>query len=51
MSESLEHKKRYYARVKYVAEFEKWLKREPKMYRLIAWHQWKKERPVLKGDL
>ena len=50
MNAGMEHKKRYYERVRYVAEFEKWLQREPSMFRVIAWHRWKKQRPILKGD-
>lgn len=46
MSERQEHKKRFQMRVRYVAEFDKWLDREPPMFRVFAWRRWKRERPV-----
>lgn len=49
MSESREHKKRYNLRLEYIAEFNKWLDREPPRMRTIKWHRWKKERPIWKG--
>lgn len=45
MSESREHKKRYNQKLEYIARFEKWLKKEPSMIRVFAWHKWKKQRP------
>lgn len=46
MSERQEHKRRYNLRLQYIAEFNKWLDREPPRYRLFAWRKWKAERPV-----
>ena len=46
MSESREHKKRYNQKLEYIARFEKWLEQEPSMFNFIAWHKWKKERPI-----
>ena len=46
MSERQEHKRRYNLRLQYIAEFEKWLDREPPRYRPFAWRRWKAERPV-----
>lgn len=46
MSERQEHKKRYNQRLQYIAEFGKWLDREPPMWRIFAWRRWKAERPV-----
>ena len=46
MSERQEHKKRYNLRLQYIAEFQKWLDREPPMLRVFKWRRWKRERPV-----
>jgi len=46
MSERQEHKRRYNLRLQYIAEFQKWLDREPHMLRVFAWRRWKMERPV-----
>ena len=46
MSERQEKKKRYNLRLQYIAEFCKWLDREPPMARIFAWRRWKRERPV-----
>ena len=46
MSESREHKRRYNLRLEFIAEFGKWLDREPPMIFLWRWRKWKKERPV-----
>lgn len=46
MSERQEHKKRYNLRLQYIAEFQKWLDREPPMFRVFKWRRWKRERPV-----
>lgn len=46
MSERREHKRRYNLRLQYIAEFDKWLEREPTMLRVFAWRRWKRERPV-----
>lgn len=43
MSERQEKKKRYNLRI---ADFNKWLNREPPMWRVFAWRRWKRERPV-----
>lgn len=48
MSERQEHKRRYNLRLQFIAEFEKWMNREPPMIRLRKWHKWKKQRPVWK---
>lgn len=47
MSEKQEHKKRFQMRMRYVAEYDKWLSREPSMWRVIAWHRWKAEKPIM----
>lgn len=46
MSESREHKRRYNMRLQYIAEFGKWLDREPPMWKFWAWRRWKAERPM-----
>ena len=51
MSERMEHKKRHYERMRYVAEVEKWLDREPSPARIFAHAKWKRERPVKPGCL
>lgn len=51
MSERQEHKKRYNARLAFIADFEKWLNREPPLHRFIQWHRWKKERPIWKETI
>jgi hypothetical protein len=43
MSERREKKKRYNQKLEYIAEFEKWLQKEPPMIRVFAWHKWKKQ--------
>lgn len=48
MSESREHKRRYNMWLQYIAEFGKWLDREPPMWKFWAWRRWKSERPVWK---
>ncbi len=48
MSESREKKLRYYQRIQYIREFEKWLASEPPMILFWAWRKWLKNRPVLK---
>lgn len=45
MSESREHKRRYNARLEYIASWEKWLKSEPPMWQFWRWHQWRRNRP------
>lgn len=48
MSESREHKKRYYQRMAFIAEFEKWLAQEPPMFpRFWRWWKWRDSRPKL----
>jgi len=49
MSESREHKRRYVLKLEFVAAFEKWLKDEPPMIRIIKWRRWIKARPVWKA--
>lgn len=46
MSERQEHKRRYNRRLQFIAEFGKWLEKEPSMIRIISWWRWKKQRPV-----
>lgn len=46
MSERQEKKKRYNLRLQYIAAFNKWLAREPQMWRIFAWRRWKRGRPV-----
>ena len=46
MCESREHKRRYNLRLEFIAEFAKWLKREPPVILFWRWRKWKKERPV-----
>ena len=48
MSERQEHKKRYNLRLQYIAEFNKWLDREPPMWAQIRRQAWKRRRPVWK---
>lgn len=48
MSEKPEHKKRYYARLRYIATFTAWLETEPPIIRYFAWRRWKKRRPIWK---
>lgn len=46
MSEKREKKRRYNQRIEYIANFNKWLDKEPSILRLVSWHRWKKARPV-----
>lgn len=46
MSERREKKRRYNERLECIAHFNKWLAAEPSMIRLLAWHKWKRQRPV-----
>ena len=48
MSEKQEKKRRYNQRLEYIADFNKWLDTEPPILRPIAWHRWKKSRPIFK---
>lgn len=48
MSESREHKRRYNMRLESIAQFGKWLDREPPMILFWKWRKWKNERPVWK---
>ena len=45
VSERQEKKRRYNLRLMWIAEFDKWLNREPPMWRVFAWRKWKAERP------
>ena len=45
MSGRREHRKRYNLKILYIAQMLGWLDREPPMYRLFAWHRWKRQRP------
>lgn len=46
MSERQEHKRRYNLRLQYIAEFNKWLDREPPMWAVFRRRKWIAERPV-----
>ena len=46
MSERQEKKKRYNLRLMWIADFDKWLNKEPPMWRVFAWRRWKRARPV-----
>lgn len=46
MSERQEKKKRYNLRLEHIAAFQKWLESEPPLFRIVAWHRWKKARPT-----
>lgn len=47
MSERREHKRRYNQRLEYIANFEKWLKREPPMLPFFwRWRKWRDSRPI-----
>lgn len=48
MSERQEKKKRYFARLAYIAAFDKWMAAEPPLITLVRWHRWKKARPIWK---
>lgn len=50
MSESREHKRRYNARLVYIAEFDRWLKEEPSMLLFWQWRAWKHRRPIIRED-
>ena len=50
MSEKQEKKRRYNQRLEYITDFNKWLDVEPSILRPIAWHRWKKSRPIIKED-
>lgn len=50
MSESREKKRRYNARLEYIAAFNRWLSSEPPMILIFSWHKWKKSRPVYKEE-
>ena len=45
MSEKQEHRKRYNLRLMWIADYEKWLNKEPPMWRVFSWHKWKRSRP------
>lgn len=49
MSESREHKRRYNMRLEYIAEFEKWLAKEPPIIMFWKWRKWRDSRPVWNG--
>ena len=46
MSERQEKKKRYNQKLESIAEFEKWLNREPSMLHIFKWRRWRNERPI-----
>ena len=45
MSERQEHRKRYNQKLQYISEFKKWLDKEPPMYKIFKWKEWKSNRP------
>lgn len=45
MSERQERKARHNQRLQYIAEFNKWLDREPPIWRVFKWRRWKAARP------
>ena len=47
MSEKQNRKRWYNEKLEFIAEFERWLKREPSIFRIFKWHKWKKEKPEL----
>lgn len=46
MSESKEHKRRYNRRLEFIADFEKWLEKEPPMLLFWQWKKWKNSRLI-----
>jgi len=36
----------YNLRLMWITDFDKWLNREPPIWRVFAWRRWKRERPV-----
>jgi hypothetical protein len=40
------HRRRYNAKLEYIAKITNWLEAEPKMYHIFAWRRWKKNRPI-----
>lgn len=46
MSEKQEHRRRIGLRLVYLAQLEKWLKDEPKVWRIRARLRWRKQRPI-----
>lgn len=46
MSESREHKRRYNLRLEYIANFEKWMKQEPPMWKFWSWRKWRDSKPT-----
>ena len=46
MSEKQEHRKRMYLKLEYLYRLEKWLKDEPKVWRIRARLRWMKSRPI-----
>ncbi len=45
MSGRREKMKRANLKLRYIAQMTAWLEQEPPMYRLFAWHRWKRQRP------
>lgn len=46
MSESREHKRRYNARLLFIADWDKWYSQRPPMLRIIKWVNWVKAEPT-----
>lgn len=51
MSERQEKRMRQNARLEYIAEFIKWLDREPPRMFFWRWHKWKRQRPTFQDIL
>lgn len=50
MSEKQEHRRRFEARLRYLARFEAWLAAEPPMWKIFSWVRWKSSRPQLEEE-
>lgn len=47
MNQKQAKKRRYNAKLQYIAQFEIWIKSEPPFWNLIAWRRWRKSRPQI----
>lgn len=45
MSERQEKKRRYNQKLEWIAALEKWMEKEPPIWKLFAWRRWKDSRP------
>ena len=39
------HRKRWQAKLCFLLALEKWMAKEPPMWKIFSWHRWKKMRP------